>query len=65
MSLQNFSQLACDSILRLSLISFCNWLIRVFTKCHVPESTAAWAYVSPWLAQVIRPKQVAFQGARF
>ena len=32
MSLQNFSQLACDSILRLSLISFCYWLIRVFTK---------------------------------
>ena len=24
MSLQNFSQLACDSLLRLSLISFCN-----------------------------------------
>ena len=32
MSLQNFSQLACDSVLRLPLISFCNWLIRVFTK---------------------------------
>ena len=31
MELQNFSQLACDSILRSSLTCFCNWLIRVFT----------------------------------
>ena len=39
MSLRNFSQLACDSILKLSLISFCNWLIRVFTK-----GSCAWEY---------------------
>ena len=39
MSLQNFSQLACDSILRLSLISFCNWLIPVFSK-----GPCAWEY---------------------
>ena len=39
MSLQNFSQLACVSILRLSLISFCNWLISVFTK-----GSCAWEY---------------------
>ena len=39
MSLQNFFQLACDSILRLSIISFCSWLMRLFTK-----GSCAWEY---------------------
>ena len=38
MSLQNFSQLVCDSILRLSLISFCNCTYVSLPKGDVPES---------------------------